>query len=715
MKKFLAKFLDVTGIRRNSKYVKDHLDEANLRSGIYMAAILIIIEAWMIIRRLIEDVPERISNRGEDFFTAFFRTSSNFFLLISMGLAMFAYCAFSIDKRKTKKKAITVIALSSLCFIFGALLPCERFYGDISDTLKIVFYMSVIAFGAATIFATVYTYWMKGKTYWLKARIVVITFAFVCLVFGIYVSYSDFFSEKSLAAGEYKQIICFLMMAMYVACLLIWKPYVSLGILGASSLFFYFMLKSNETTRRFPDGDLVNYITFFISLTMICFSIYNQRVDVAKNSEQLQILASTDTLTGLMSFDYFLSSVRETCDIENVKADERIFLFINLRSFKLVNDQRGFEAGNKFLINAGKIIQESFPDAFVSRQSDDHFVVFIKNENILESIEAANKRICDLDPEIKITIAVGGYLFDSLDEDMQRCIDKARYACYTLINPAILYQEYDQNMHDEYHLMQYIIRNVDTAVREGWVKAYYQPVVWADTGKLCGLEALARWEDPKHGFLNPAKFVPALEQSLLIHKLDAAIIEIVCRDIRRRIDDGIPNLPVSINFSRLDFQLMDAVEVLDQIVTKYRVPKELLHVEITESALMDDDNLLHDAVNRLHEKGYALWLDDFGSGYSSLNVLKDYAFDVLKIDMKFLSGFETNEKAKALITSIITMAESIGMRTLTEGVESKEQAEFLKSVFCGRLQGYLYSKPIRYDELLQKIARKELVIADHFD
>ena len=188
------------------------------------------------------------------------------------------------------------------------------------------------------------------------------------------------------------------------------------------------------------------------------------------------------------------------------------------------------------------------------------------------------------------------------------------------------------------------------------------------------------------------------------------IFEAVCRDLRERLDQKLPVVPVSINFSRLDFELMDAVEVFDSLVQKYQIPKEYLHVEVTESALNENDRLLIDSTRRLKEKGYALWLDDFGSGYSSLNVLKDFDFDVLKIDMKFLIGFGTNQKAEPLIQSVIDMAGKIGLKTLTEGVETEEQANFLEKGGCLRLQGYRFGKPMPKEEILGKIDAGEFEI-----
>ena len=155
---------------------------------------------------------------------------------------------------------------------------------------------------------------------------------------------------------------------------------------------------------------------------------------------------------------------------------------------------------------------------------------------------------------------------------------------------------------------------------------------------------------------------------------------------------------------------MDAVQVLDDLVAKYNVPKDMLHVEVTESALSENIDLLSNAVKRLKEKGYAVWLDDFGSGYSSLNVLKDYEFDVLKLDMKFLDGFGSNDKIEPLIQAVIEMAGKIGLKTLCEGVETMEQANFLERAGCLRLQGWLYGKAIPKEELVAKIDSGEFKV-----
>ena len=191
----------------------------------------------------------------------------------------------------------------------------------------------------------------------------------------------------------------------------------------------------------------------------------------------------------------------------------------------------------------------------------------------------------------------------------------------------------------------------------------------------------------------PFAFIETLEEFREIDKLDRCIIEQVCRDLREELDAGKDVVPVSLNFSRLDFELYDVPAFLQEMSHKYNVPPNLLDVEITESALTSQLSELQKNMSTLRDDEYSLWLDDFGSGYSSLNVLKDFQFNVLKIDMVFLRGFEDNNKSRPILQHIVSLAKDLGMITLCEGVETREQFEFLASIGCDRAQGYHFGKP----------------------
>lgn len=233
-------------------------------------------------------------------------------------------------------------------------------------------------------------------------------------------------------------------------------------------------------------------------------------------------------------------------------------------------------------------------------------------------------------------------------------------------------------------LRDYIIQNFDRALDNHWIQVYYQPVVRSMTRTVCGAEALVRWIDPDKGMISPGQFIPVLEETEKICRLDLYVFHQVCRHYREVTDHGEETIPVSVNLSRVDFTHGNLVADIDRISRKYGVPREFTHVEITESAFVENIDNVNPYIEKFHELGYQVWMDDFGSGYSSLGVLQKYSFDVIKIDMSFLRNF--NAKSKTIITAIVKMAKEIGIQTLAEGVETEEQFLFLKNIGCEKIQ-----------------------------
>ena len=722
-KKILLKLADILGFHRSTKYVKEYIHKANIRSGLFMAAVVAVLEVWLVIRQHQKYIIPQTQG-GMNYFESLFNNTSLFWLLMVMGISMFAYCLFYLSEKNHKAMVGVVLGASLIGFVLCCFLPNENRIKNfnpnrlVDTVLLICLYVSIAIFHISVIIASLFKYKGKSKE-WLNSVLIITIFATVLLIFGIKVSYGDFTSTTKDATGaiianpDYKEIICFLMMSIYVGCLLIWRPYISVAILGAIFLGFYFLLKSfDPTIRHFPDGDEVNYITFFISLAMISVSIYNQRNIEAKKDEELELLATKDKLTGLLAFEYFTNLCSKKIKDDDIQPNTYIYLFFDITSFKVYNDQKGFEEGNIFLKKVGQIITEEMPGALISRPSDDHFVVFMDKEGIKDMIHSISERVKQLDADIRPGVIAGAYILKDINENPHSSIEKARYACAALKKiGGREYLRYDNKMQEQYNQIQYIVSHIDEAVEKGWIIPYYQPVVFSKDRTLCGVEALARWIDPNYGFMNPGLFIGALEDAQLAHKVDLAILEIVCKNMRKVLDNNETIVPTSINFSRADFSVIDVPSEIDRVTKKYNIPREYLHIEITESALLEEHADLIDATLRLKQLHFAIWLDDFGSGYSSFNTLKDYSFDVLKLDMEFLKGFATNQKSKPLIKAVIDLANQIGMRTLAEGVETEEQAEFLKSINCERLQGYLFSKPITYEELNKGIAEKKFVIS----
>ncbi len=266
----------------------------------------------------------------------------------------------------------------------------------------------------------------------------------------------------------------------------------------------------------------------------------------------------------------------------------------------------------------------------------------------------------------------------------------------------------DNTAVNDMSIAEYVVNNIDIAIEKGWVKVFYQPVIRTLTRQLCGAESLARWVDPVHGFLTPDKFIGPLEDSGQIHKLDSFIVEKVCSDISERLEKNLDTVSVSVNLSKRDFENADMLRVVENAVAKYNIPRDYIHVEITESMIVSDAILMKKVIDGFRNAGFEVWMDDFGSGYSSLNHLKDYEFDTIKMDMEFLASF--TDKSKAIMTSAITMAKDIGSMTLAEGVENEEQVDFLYSIGCGKLQGYYYGKPQPIEVFFDHIAEKGITI-----
>ncbi len=247
-----------------------------------------------------------------------------------------------------------------------------------------------------------------------------------------------------------------------------------------------------------------------------------------------------------------------------------------------------------------------------------------------------------------------------------------------------------------------LLDSFDNAMKNGHIYVVYQPKMNHSTGRMIGAEALMRWRDPVHGMQYPSDFIPVLEESRKICEADLHVFEMVCRFQRKCLDMGISTVPISINMSRYDIYSSDYADKIEEIRQSYNVPIELLHVEITESSAIGGMELVSNVLRKLHGFGYIVEMDDFGSGYSSLNVLKDLEVDVIKLDMRFLSG-KVGGRGGTIISSIVQMTKWLGTPVVAEGVETVEQADYMKSIGCCYIQGYLYSKPVEEPEFLQKL------------
>ncbi len=243
-----------------------------------------------------------------------------------------------------------------------------------------------------------------------------------------------------------------------------------------------------------------------------------------------------------------------------------------------------------------------------------------------------------------------------------------------------------------------LLVSFDDAIKHGHILAYYQPQFNHSTGRMTGAEALMRWVDPEAGMQYPSDFIPVLEENDLLYFADIQMVEMTCRFLRQCIDDDIPVIPISFNMSRNDIFKHEYVEDVENIRKKYEIPVKYLRVEITETSAIGGMELMSSVIGRFHELGYIVEMDDFGSGYSSLHMLKDIPMDILKLDMRFLTDMEPSSRGASILLGIIRIAQNLGMVTVAEGVESLFQLEFLRAAGCDNIQGFYYAKPLPIEE-----------------
>ncbi len=447
------------------------------------------------------------------------------------------------------------------------------------------------------------------------------------------------------------------------------------------------------------------------SITVRCLAPGKKQFFISiSNVSQFENLIQSvyyDELTGLPNMMYFLAQAESSAEKLRYLNETPIILYFNLGCIKLYNSIYGFEEGNRFLKEVAQNLRDEFSEDLVSRFTDDRFVVLTKQSGYVDKCKKIHDKVLTIGKGYSLEVNVGVYVVQDGEEFGSAC-DKANMACDYVKKHADMYiYEYSSKFEEFNALGNYVIDHLNEALKNHYIKAYFQPVIRTVSKKLCGFEALARWIDPEKGFMNPGVFISALEDSHQIHKLDLHIVSEICRILKERIATGNPVVPVSFNLSRLDFQLCDIYSEVEKIVSENDIPREMFHVEVTESIYVDGETVIG-ALQKFKSKGYQIWLDDFGSGYSSLNVLKDYEYDELKIDMLFLSKLD--ERAKAIITSTVTMAKHIGIQTLAEGVETEEQFEFLSSIGCEKIQGYYFGRPLPVDQSFEQISDKNLEI-----
>ena len=417
-----------------------------------------------------------------------------------------------------------------------------------------------------------------------------------------------------------------------------------------------------------------------------------------------------ESVTGLMGMHEFFeeSGAIAADDRERGVYGTRFPVFFNIANFKAYNRAHGIEAGDVCLRMVANELRSRFPRAMVVHLAADSFVVLAPDgDGLFDRIEAACAAIDAHMGNPRIRAKAGVFIANSAALraiPSGDTVDCAQVACDSIKqNADVCWAVYTEEMGRRMKTRAFVLEHFEDALEDGSIKVFVQPLVRAFTGNVCAVEALARWGTPQGDRLRPDEFIPVLERARLIHKLDAHVIDFVVRSLRADLDAGNPVVPVSLNVSRVDFDLVDVFEVVDRAARSLEIPRDLLRIEVTETAIAERAGAVSDTIKRFRANGYRVWIDDFGSGMSSLNMLKDYEVDGLKIDLMFLRNF--NESARIIVTSIVRMAKGLGIHTIAEGVESADQAAFLKSIGCEVVQGFYYGEPQIASALLARCQR----------
>ena len=408
----------------------------------------------------------------------------------------------------------------------------------------------------------------------------------------------------------------------------------------------------------------------------------------------------SDPVTDLPNIAFFIATAEDL--LKNVidYTKRPAFIFLNVQGFAAYNQANGFRKGDELLSQIAEIIRVYWPNRLLSRVGADHFILMTYDEDLtgrLQQLQNSVRR------DTGVSVQAGIY-YNQPGEPSNLCCDRAMMACNSIHqDKKRLCGVYDSNLGEMKARQQYIFDHIDEAIAAGHILTYYQPIIDARTGRICHEEALVRWRDPAFGILSPAAFVPVLEQNHLTALLDLTMLDNVIRDLREKEKAGIRLVPVSVNLSRYDFESCDMVTEICDRVDRSGYPRDLFVMEITESAFAKDSNLIRREVNRFREEGFQVWMDDFGSGYSTLNTLQTFEFDVMKIDMQFTRGLTRDSRNYVILSEMIRMADKLGIGTVCEGIETEEQREIMRELGCSQLQGYFFGKP---ENLVTTIAKR---------
>lgn len=439
---------------------------------------------------------------------------------------------------------------------------------------------------------------------------------------------------------------------------------------------------------------------------------------------RLYNLAHHDNLTGLPNRILFLDRLKQAMSLAHRHHNLTALLFLDLDRFKVINDTLGHPTGDKLLLQVAKRLSGSLREIdSVARFGGDEYTVILCNLERREDAELVAHKILNViarpynidDHELFVTASIGISIYPLDSEDLDSLIKKADVAMYHAkgLGGGML-QYYDSFMDEDSHRRLVLENSLRKALEKNEFRLYYQPKVNIVSGQITALEALLRWEHPELGILLPGEFIPLAEETGLIIPIGEWVMEEACRQHLAWEEQGLPRLRVAVNLSGHQLQQKNFLDVVTAVLQRTGLDPEFLEFEITETVIMQNPDAIIQMLTCLRDMGMHISVDDFGTGYSSLAQLKRFSVNTLKIDKSFVRDVVQNKTDAAIATAIIAMGNSLNLKVIAEGVETAGQYAFLKDTMCDEIQGYLVSRPIPPDKVVEFISQKswELRVTD---
>lgn len=475
--------------------------------------------------------------------------------------------------------------------------------------------------------------------------------------------------------------------------------------LGLSEQHFDLANKTVYAAQYRAENELRNSI--ILSVVMILAVSLIMYTLERRSQQELERVFYTDHLTALPNQAAFEISAAEK--LRSASPGAYLMIYLDLNNFKFVNDSYGYTAGDKLLLSFSATLKRFCNSSEIcAHLHADHFAILLKKrEHVIEDLQTAILESIESERELNLsdilTCSYGVYTIPDPDESIASCISKASVALKEGRSSQRTVAYYDQHLLDKITNENKMTRWMHQGLSEKEFQIYLQPKVNLERSEVTGAEILVRWNSEPFGFLPPDEFIPLFEKNGFIVDLDFYVLEATCRILKQSLKISPERTVVlSVNVSRVTLFQNDFIKRFVQMAERYGVPPKYLEIEITENVFIFDANTVEQILSQLRSHGFSISMDDFGSGYSSLNLLRELPIDVLKIDRIFLQESIRVEKAYAIIKSVVEMAHSLNMVVVCEGVETLAHAEFLKTIHCAVGQGYYFSKPIPLSAFQEK-------------